>query len=91
MLEKEFKRHNLKFGNYVKSEEIKKVFTECSVNHLDDLISHVGYGQISAKRVVNYFLAEECTKCSRTGNRERSRRKRLASPSLGYLLLTLTI
>ena len=39
LLEKEFKRHNLKFGNYVKSDEIKKAFTECSVNHLDDLIS----------------------------------------------------
>ena len=55
LLEKEFKRHNLKFGNYVKSEEIKKVFVECSVNHLDDLISQVGLGRISAKRVVNFF------------------------------------
>jgi len=58
LLEKEFKRHNLKFGNYVKSEEIKKVFVEYSVNHLDDLISQVGLGRISAKRVVNCFLAE---------------------------------
>ena len=57
LLEKEFKRHNLKFGNYVKSEEIKKVFVECSVNMLDDLISQVGLGRISAKRVVNCFLA----------------------------------
>jgi len=29
LLEKEFKRHNLKFGNYIKSDEIKKVFAEC--------------------------------------------------------------
>ena len=50
LLEKEFKRHNLKFGNYIKSEEIKKIFTEYSVNNLDDLISHVGLGRISPRR-----------------------------------------
>ena len=58
LLEKEFKRNNLKFSNYIKSEEIKKVFAGCSVTLLDDLISQVGLGRISPRRVVNYFLAE---------------------------------
>ena len=57
LLEKEFKRNNLKFSNYIKSEEIKKVFAGCSVTLLDDLISQVGLGRISPRRVVNYFLA----------------------------------
>ena len=58
LLDKEFKRHNLKFSSYVKSEEIKKVFVEYGINCLDDLISQVGYGRISPKQIVNHFLLE---------------------------------
>ena len=86
LLEKEFKRHNLKFGNYVKSEEIKKVFTEYSVNHLDDLISHVGLGRISAKRVVNYFLAEESVDVPEPVT-DKIKKKKTASPSMGISLI----
>ena len=85
LLEKEFKRHNLKFGNYVKSEEIKKVFIECSVNHLDDLISQVGLGRISAKRVVNCFLAEELVDVSEPVT-DKIKKKKTASPSMGVSL-----
>ncbi|NTW17182.1 MAG: bifunctional (p)ppGpp synthetase/guanosine-3',5'-bis(diphosphate) 3'-pyrophosphohydrolase, partial [Syntrophaceae bacterium] len=59
LLEKEFKKHHLKFSQVVKSEEIKKIFAEYSVNNLDDLMASVGYGKVSAKRVVNQFLPEE--------------------------------
>lgn len=59
LLEKEFKKHHLKFSQVVKSEEIKKIFAEYSVNTLDDLMASVGYGKVSAKRVVNQFLPEE--------------------------------
>jgi GTP pyrophosphokinase len=86
LLEKEFKRHNLKFGNYVKSEEIKKVFTECSVNHLDDLISYVGLGRISAKRVVNCFLAEELTDVPDPVT-DKVKKKKTASTSMGISLI----
>jgi guanosine-3',5'-bis(diphosphate) 3'-pyrophosphohydrolase len=85
LLEKEFKRHNLKFGNYVKSEEIKKVFIECSVNHLDDLISQVGLGRISAKRVVNCFLAEELVDVPEQVT-DKIKKKKTASPSMGISL-----
>jgi len=85
LLEKEFKRHNLKFGNYVKSEEIKKVFIECSVNHLDDLISQVGFGRISAKRVVNCFLAEELVDVPEPVT-DKIKKKKTASPSMGVSL-----
>jgi guanosine-3',5'-bis(diphosphate) 3'-pyrophosphohydrolase len=85
LLEKEFKRHNLKFGNYVKSDEIKKVFTEYSVTSLDDLISLVGYGQISPRQVVNYFLAEDAPKVAEPIT-EKVKKKAPASPSLGISL-----
>ena len=85
LLEKEFKRHNLKFGNYVKSEEIKKVFVEYSVNHLDDLISQVGLGRISAKSVVNCFLAEELVDVPEPVT-DKIKKKKTASPSMGVSL-----
>lgn len=59
LLEKEFKKHHLKFSQVVKSEEIRKIFAEYSVNTIDDLMASVGYGKVSAKRVVNQFLPEE--------------------------------
>lgn len=85
LLEKEFKRHSLKFGNYVKSDEIKKAFTEYSVTSLDDLISLVGYGQISPRQVVNYFLAEDAPKEAEPII-EKVKKKAPASPSLGISL-----
>jgi len=59
LLEKEFKKHHLKFSQIAKSEDIKKIFTAYSVSSLDDLMASVGYGKVSAKRVVNQFLPEE--------------------------------
>ena len=86
LLEKEFKRHNLKFSNYIKSEEIKKVFTECSVNHIDDLISYVGLGRISAKRVVNCFLTEELVDVPEPVT-DKIKKKKTASTSMGVSLI----
>ena len=85
LLEKEFKRHSLKFGNYIKSDEIKKVFKEYSVNSLDDLISLVGYGQISPRQVVNYFLSEDAPKIEEPVT-EKVKKTASASPSLGISL-----
>jgi GTP pyrophosphokinase len=59
LLEKEFKKHNLKLSQILKSEEIKKMCTEYSVSSLDDLMAIVGYGKVSAKRIVNQFVPEE--------------------------------
>jgi guanosine-3',5'-bis(diphosphate) 3'-pyrophosphohydrolase len=66
LLEKEFRRHNLKFTSYIKTEEIKKNFPEYGINSLDDLMSQVGFGRISAKQVVNQFLVEEPVKPQET-------------------------
>ncbi|MGA2525832.1 MAG: bifunctional (p)ppGpp synthetase/guanosine-3',5'-bis(diphosphate) 3'-pyrophosphohydrolase [Smithellaceae bacterium] len=86
LLEKEFKRHNLKFGNYVKSEEIKKMFTEYAVNSLDDLISQVGFGQVSPRQVVNHFLAEESANGPEQIKEQVKKKTTTVSPSLGISL-----
>jgi GTP diphosphokinase / guanosine-3',5'-bis(diphosphate) 3'-diphosphatase len=86
LLEKEFKRHHLKFSNYVKSDEIKKAFTGCSVNHLDDLISQVGLGRISPKRVVHYCLVGEDAEMHEPVI-EKIKKKKTASPSMGVSLI----
>ena len=86
LLEKEFKRNNLKFSNYIKSEEIKKVFAGCSVTLLDDLISQVGLGRISPRRVVNYFLPGEDAEMNEPV-KEKIKKKKLASPSRGVSLI----
>ena len=59
LLEKEFKRHHLKFTAVGRSEEIKKIYDEYGLNSLEDLMVSVGYGKISPKHVVRLFLPEE--------------------------------
>jgi len=59
LLEKEFRKHSLKFNSIIKTDEIRELYSELSVNSLDDLLALVGYGRVSPKRVVNYFIQEE--------------------------------
>jgi GTP diphosphokinase / guanosine-3',5'-bis(diphosphate) 3'-diphosphatase len=85
LLEKEFKRHNLKFSNYVKSDEIRKIFVEYGVTSVDDLISQTGYGSISPRQIVNHFLTEGSAQVSETVL-EKVKKKKEAAPSLGISL-----
>jgi len=85
LLDKEFKRHGLKFTNLVKAEEIKKIFVEYSVNSLDDLVSQVGYGRVSPKQIVNHFLIEDTSKTP-VPALEKVKKKPEAVPSLGISL-----
>ncbi|HOX14760.1 MAG TPA: bifunctional (p)ppGpp synthetase/guanosine-3',5'-bis(diphosphate) 3'-pyrophosphohydrolase [Smithellaceae bacterium] len=85
LLEKEFKRNNLKFATCIKSDEIKKILTEYSLSTLDDLISQVGYGRISPRQVVNHFLVQESPK-EVEKLPEKEKKKSADSPSLGISL-----
>jgi GTP pyrophosphokinase len=58
LLEREFRKRNLKYGQFIKSEEIKQIYEDYSLNSLDDLLAMVGYFKLSPKRVVNYMLPE---------------------------------
>jgi GTP pyrophosphokinase len=59
LLEKEFRKHHLKFSQIAKSDELKKIYEEHSLNSLEDLLAIVGYGRISPRHVVNLFLPDE--------------------------------
>ncbi len=59
LLEKEFKKNHLKFSQAQKSEEMKKILQENSLNALEDLFLTVGYGKLSPKSIVNRFITEE--------------------------------
>ncbi len=85
LLEKEFKRHNLKFSSFVKSEDIRSVFAEYGVNSVDDLISQVGFGRVSPKQIVNHFLPDEAAKSPEPVT-EKIKKKPEATPSLGISL-----
>ncbi len=66
LLEKEFKKHHLKFGQFSKSSEMQKILKEYHIDSLDDLMAFVGYGRVSPKHVVHHFLPEEEVKKRRT-------------------------
>ena len=85
LLEKEFKRNNLKFANFIKSDEIKKILMEHSLLTLEDLISQVGYGRISPRQVVNHFLVQELPKEAEKLP-EKIKKKDAAAPSMGISL-----
>jgi len=59
LLEKEFRKNSLKLSSAVKSDEIRDLFTELSINTPDDLFALVGYGRVSPKRVVHHFIHDE--------------------------------
>lgn len=59
LLEKEFRKHHLKFNQALKSEEMKKIFAEHSLHAADEFFSLVGYGKLSPKSVTNRFLTAE--------------------------------
>jgi GTP pyrophosphokinase len=85
LLDKEFKRNNLKYSSCVKSDEMKKILAEHSLATLDDLISQVGYGRISPRQIVNSFLVSAEAPKGSDQQPEKPRKKSVA-PSLGISL-----
>ncbi len=59
LLDKEFKKHHLKFGLIAKTSEMKEVFKEYHIDSLEDLMALVGYGRLSPKHVAHHFLPDE--------------------------------
>ena len=86
LLEKEFKRHNLRARDYAKSEDIKKLLAEYSVNSLEELISQVGFGRISPKQIVNFFLGEEAAETAAQAPEKVQIKAKSDVPSMGISL-----
>ncbi len=58
LLEKEFKKHNLKLGTASKSVEMQQIMKELHLSSFEDLLSSIGYGRISPKHIVRHFVGE---------------------------------
>jgi guanosine-3',5'-bis(diphosphate) 3'-pyrophosphohydrolase len=86
LLEKEFRKQHLKFNQLLKSDEMKKIFTEHSLNEPEDLYLIVGYGKLSAKYVANRFIIEEAGDKDKTG--AEVKKKKTAPPSIPGISLT---
>jgi GTP diphosphokinase / guanosine-3',5'-bis(diphosphate) 3'-diphosphatase len=82
LLEREFRKHHLKFGQLAKTKEMEGVIAECHVETLEDLQAVVGYGRVSALHIVHKFLPEEEKK--KEGTPEKPRKK--GSASIGVSL-----
>ncbi len=59
ILEKELKRHHLKFGQLVKANEFSTILEENSLPTVNDMLALIGYGKLSARYVTNQLLHEE--------------------------------
>ena len=84
LLEKEFKKHHLKFGQIAKSAEMDEIFKEYNLDSLEDLMAVVGYGRVSPKHLVHRFLPEEVVKKEESS--ERTRKKGAGTATLGVSL-----
>lgn len=84
LLEKEFRKRHLKCTQAIKSEEIKKILAEHSLNSLDDLFLSVGYGKLSPKYVANRFAPEEEKKIEDSAEEKKGKPSPL--PSVGVSL-----
>ena len=74
LLENECKKHHLKFPQIIKSEEIKKIYEAYSIDSPDDLMAIVGYGRVSPRRIIQYFLPEDEAKGDETIPKKRRTR-----------------
>ena len=87
LLEKEFRRHNLKFASFIKSEELKEILAEYSLPTLDDLVSQVGFGRISAKQIANQCLLDkEGRSCREPAKTTEKEKKQAAAAPMGITL-----
>ncbi len=86
LLDKEFKRHNLKISDYAKSEDIKKLLADYSINSLDELVSQVGFGRISPRQIVNYFIGEEAEETTEPAPEKVKVKTKSEVPSMGISL-----
>jgi GTP diphosphokinase / guanosine-3',5'-bis(diphosphate) 3'-diphosphatase len=59
ILEKELKRQNLKMKALIKDGSLQKVAEAFSMRNLDDLLSAIGYGKISARKVMTKLAPPE--------------------------------
>lgn len=59
LLNKEFKKAGLDFEEIISNDQnLKKMLDKYSLHNLDELITHVGFGQISARKLLHIFTPD---------------------------------
>ncbi len=71
ILEKELKRHHLKFSQMVKANEFSALLEEYSLFTVNDILALIGYGKLSARHVAHKLLHEEGEEEEKRGILER--------------------
>ncbi|HON22604.1 MAG TPA: bifunctional (p)ppGpp synthetase/guanosine-3',5'-bis(diphosphate) 3'-pyrophosphohydrolase [Syntrophales bacterium] len=85
ILEREFKKQNIKLSQFLKSEDIKSIYEEQNISTADDLMALIGYGRISAKHIINRLLPETVAKVEETAL-DKPRKKTKSAASVGISL-----
>jgi GTP diphosphokinase / guanosine-3',5'-bis(diphosphate) 3'-diphosphatase len=58
IFERELRRHNLSPGETFKSQKLQEHLGEFRVSTLDELLTAIGYGKVSAQQVINKLIPE---------------------------------
>ncbi len=67
LIDKELKRHSLSFGQLFRQEWIDPILKRYNLNNLDDLYASIGYGGLTAQKIV-VRLRDEYLKIAKTEN-----------------------
>ncbi len=88
ILEKELKRHHLKFSQLVKTNEFSAILEDSSLSTVNDMLALIGYGKLSAKHVTNHLLHEEEEEEEKKGILERVKDRFKKAPSDAGISIT---
>ena len=58
MCEKAFRKHNLNFNTFCKSDKTEKILKDFGVKSIDDLIENVGYGKNTPLQIIKKFFPD---------------------------------
>ncbi|NLE48071.1 MAG: bifunctional (p)ppGpp synthetase/guanosine-3',5'-bis(diphosphate) 3'-pyrophosphohydrolase [Sandaracinaceae bacterium] len=89
LLEREFRKNDLSFNRFLKSNELKNVLETLRITQLDDLLAQVGYGKLKAIDIVHLVAPpaeEEKRESLRPSLLERTVRKVKSTPNDGVLI-----
>lgn len=72
LLEREFRKNDLSFNRFLKSNELKNVLETLRITQLDDLLAQVGYGKLKAIDIVHLVAPRPRRKNAKVSGRASS-------------------
>ena len=87
LCEKAFRKHHLNFNKILKSDAIAEAVKDLGYKTADDLIAGVGYGKVTPRQVVRYFVPKTDLEDQKTGLVDKLKgRIRRPKPTSGILV-----